>query len=79
MIALRKILQGAGRGSIEITNKDILKALRLTIVDKALILRSTSAEVMKLLPCVFRVSNHVFHDLHPLGFDINLFSVAPYH
>ncbi|KAG0052721.1 hypothetical protein BGZ83_002190 [Gryganskiella cystojenkinii] len=49
MIALRKMLQGAGRGSMDITNKDILKTLKLTIMDKALILRSTSAECLTVL------------------------------
>jgi len=45
-VALRKILQGAGRGSTDLTNKDILKTLKITLTDKALIMRSSSAEVM---------------------------------
>ncbi|KAF9435968.1 hypothetical protein BGZ76_005110, partial [Entomortierella beljakovae] len=49
MVALRKMLQGAGRGSADLTNKEILKTLKLTILDKALILRSSSAECLTTL------------------------------
>ena len=45
MVALRKMLQGAGRAATDLTNKEILKSLKLTILDKALIMRSSSAEV----------------------------------
>lgn len=45
MVALRKMLQGAGRGATDLTTKEILKALKLTILDKALIMRSSSADV----------------------------------
>lgn len=45
MVALRKMLQGAGHGATDLTNKEILKSLKLTILDKALTMRSSSAEV----------------------------------
>lgn len=46
MVALRKMLQGAGRGSTDLTNKEIFKTLKTNILDKALIMRSSSAEVI---------------------------------
>ncbi|KAG9063326.1 hypothetical protein KI688_004208 [Linnemannia hyalina] len=49
MVALRKMLQGAGRGATDLTNKEILKSLKLTILDKALIMRSSSAECLTAL------------------------------
>ncbi|KAF9207309.1 hypothetical protein BGZ49_000724 [Haplosporangium sp. Z 27] len=49
MVALRKMLQGAGRGGADITNKEILKTLKVTILDKALIMRSSSAECLTAL------------------------------
>ncbi|KAF9189684.1 hypothetical protein BGZ50_000632 [Haplosporangium sp. Z 11] len=49
MVALRKMLQGAGRGATDLTNKEILKTLKLTILDKALIMRSSSAECLTAL------------------------------
>ncbi|KAF9348960.1 hypothetical protein BGX34_002136 [Mortierella sp. NVP85] len=49
MVALRKTLQGAGRGSTDLTNKEILKTLKATILDKALIMRSSSAECITAL------------------------------
>ncbi|KAI1314758.1 hypothetical protein EDD11_001727 [Mortierella claussenii] len=49
MVALRKMLQGAGRGSSDLTNKEILKSLKVTILDKALIMRSSSAECLTAL------------------------------
>ncbi|KAF9419120.1 hypothetical protein BGZ94_009514 [Podila epigama] len=49
MVALRKMLQGAGRGATDLTTKEILKALKLTILDKALIMRSSSAECLTAL------------------------------
>ncbi|KAF9581978.1 hypothetical protein BGW38_000822, partial [Lunasporangiospora selenospora] len=49
MVALRKMLQGAGRGSTDLTSKEILKTLKLTILDKALIMRSSSAECLTAL------------------------------
>ncbi|KAF9084004.1 hypothetical protein BGX23_010924 [Mortierella sp. AD031] len=49
MVALRKMLQGAGRGGTDLTNKEILKTLKLTILDKALIMRSSSAECLTAL------------------------------
>lgn len=45
MVALRKMLQGAGRGATDMTTKEILKVLKLTVLDKALIVRSSSADV----------------------------------
>ncbi|KAF9169523.1 hypothetical protein BGX21_008690 [Mortierella sp. AD011] len=49
MVALRKMLQGAGRGTMDLTNKEILKSLKVTILDKALIMRSSSAECLTAL------------------------------
>ncbi|KAI7831757.1 armadillo-type protein [Gamsiella multidivaricata] len=49
MVALRKMLQGAGRGSTDQTNKEVLKTLKVTILDKALIMRSSSAECLTAL------------------------------
>ncbi|KAF9394364.1 hypothetical protein CPC16_011580 [Podila verticillata] len=49
MVALRKMLQGAGRGTTDMTTKEILKALKLTILDKALIMRSSSADCLTSL------------------------------
>ncbi|KAF9133212.1 hypothetical protein BGW39_010323 [Mortierella sp. 14UC] len=49
MVALRKMLQGAGRAATDVTNKEILKSLKLTILDKALIMRSSSAECLTAL------------------------------
>ncbi|KAI8602311.1 armadillo-type protein [Dissophora ornata] len=49
MEALQKMLLGAGRGSTELTNKEILKTLKVTILDKALIMRSSSAECLTAL------------------------------
>ncbi|KAG0005572.1 hypothetical protein BGZ79_003817 [Entomortierella chlamydospora] len=49
MVALRKMLQGAGRGAMDLTNKEILKSLKVTILDKALIMRSSSAECLTAL------------------------------
>ncbi|KAG0226196.1 armadillo-type protein [Mortierella sp. GBAus27b] len=49
MVALRKTLQGAGRGSTDLSNKEILKMLKTTILDKALIMRSASAECLTAL------------------------------
>ncbi|KAF9902676.1 hypothetical protein EC991_004634 [Linnemannia zychae] len=49
MVALRKMLQGAGRGATDLTNKEVLKLLKLTILDKALIMRSSSAECLTAL------------------------------
>ncbi|KAG0324957.1 hypothetical protein BGZ99_001259, partial [Dissophora globulifera] len=47
--SLRKLLLGAGRGSTDLTNKEILKTLKITILDKALIMRSSSAECLTAL------------------------------
>ncbi|KAG0032474.1 hypothetical protein BGZ81_010821 [Podila clonocystis] len=49
MVALRKMLQGAGRGATDMTTKEILKVLKLTILDKALIMRSSSADCLTAL------------------------------
>ncbi|KAF9113074.1 hypothetical protein BGX27_002279 [Mortierella sp. AM989] len=49
MVALRKMLQGAGRGTTDLTNKEILKSLKVTILDKALTMRSSSAECLAAL------------------------------
>lgn len=49
MVALRKMLQGAGHGATDLTNKEILKSLKLTILDKALTMRSSSAECLTAL------------------------------
>ncbi|KAF9953857.1 hypothetical protein BGZ72_005108 [Mortierella alpina] len=49
MVALRKMLQGSGRGATDLTAKEILKSLKLTILDKALMMRSSSAECLTAL------------------------------
>ncbi|KAG0204440.1 hypothetical protein BGX28_003622 [Mortierella sp. GBA30] len=49
MVALRKMLQGAGRGATDLTTKEILKTLKVTILDKALMMRSSSAECLTAL------------------------------
>ncbi|KAF9898040.1 hypothetical protein BX616_004571, partial [Lobosporangium transversale] len=49
MVALRKMLHGAGRGSTDLNNKEILKVLKVTLLDKALIMRSSSAECLTAL------------------------------
>ncbi|KAG0234705.1 hypothetical protein BGW41_001025 [Actinomortierella wolfii] len=49
MEALRKVLHGAGRGSNEVTGKEILKTLKTTMLDKALMMRSTSANCFTAL------------------------------
>jgi hypothetical protein len=55
MVALRKMLQGSGRGATDLTNKEILKSLKVTILDKALIMRSSSAEVRsQIVSCTGR-------------------------
>ncbi|KAF9162925.1 hypothetical protein DFQ26_003103 [Actinomortierella ambigua] len=47
--AVRKVLQGAGRGANEATGKEILKTLKATILDKALMMRSASANCLTAL------------------------------
>ncbi|KAF9563172.1 hypothetical protein EC968_004980 [Mortierella alpina] len=49
MVALRKMLQGSGRGATDLTAKEILKSLKLTILDKAMMMRSSSAECLTAL------------------------------
>ncbi|KAF9932214.1 hypothetical protein BGZ67_004856 [Mortierella alpina] len=49
MVALRKMLQGSGRGATDLTAREILKSLKLTILDKALMMRSSSAECLTAL------------------------------
>ncbi|KAF9953076.1 hypothetical protein BGZ70_000363, partial [Mortierella alpina] len=49
MVAMRKMLLGSGRGATDLTAKEILKCLKLTILDKALMMRSSSAECLTAL------------------------------
>jgi hypothetical protein len=72
MVALRKTLQGAGRGSTDLTNKEILKTLKATILDKALIMRSSSAEV-KCNTCGYAAYGTRFQDVFQPSTDIASF------